>query len=168
MNYYSNSPETPNFGPNHWSFGLCDLDLWLLAMTFDMDIVSVNGKNSRKFHDDTVKGTLLKRWQTDRQTDRSVQGAAWSQLKLTLKLNLTLKVKFDHPHKTIWFFTKLFCTYGPNLEIKAWTGDWVIAQTNLLMDRLTNGETDAGNDSTRRRKLASVKKNMFFDQWNKS
>ena len=41
---------------------------------------------------------------------------------LTLKLNLTLEVKVNHP-KTIGILTKVFYTYGPNLVILAWTGD---------------------------------------------
>ena len=42
---------------------------------------------------------------------------------LTLKLNLTFKVKINHPPKTIGAVTKVFYTYGPNLVILAWTGD---------------------------------------------
>ena len=38
-------------------FDLCDLDLWPLILTFYMDINSVIGNNSWKFHDDTMMGT---------------------------------------------------------------------------------------------------------------
>ena len=45
----SYSPEMPNFGQNHWFFGLChtgrkisDLDLWPLTMTVCMNIASAN------------------------------------------------------------------------------------------------------------------------------
>ena len=38
-------------------FDLCDLDLWPLTLTFCMDITSVHGNNSWKFHDDTMMGT---------------------------------------------------------------------------------------------------------------
>ena len=38
-------------------FDLCDLDLWLLTLTFYMDITSVNGNSSWNFHDDSMKGT---------------------------------------------------------------------------------------------------------------
>ena len=49
---WSYGPETAKLG-----FELCDLDLWPLTLTFCMDITSVIGNNSRKFHDDTVMGT---------------------------------------------------------------------------------------------------------------
>ena len=58
----SYSPETIKLG-----FDLCDLDLWPLTLTFCMDITLVIGNNSRKFHDDTMMGTLSKR--SHRQTD---------------------------------------------------------------------------------------------------
>ena len=67
---------------------LCDLDLWPLTLNFCMDIISVIGNNSRKFHDDTMTGTWWKRChsqtdrQTDRRTDRAIHRAAWSQLKI--------------------------------------------------------------------------------------
>ena len=38
-------------------FYLCDLDLWPLTSTFCMDITSVIGNNSCKFHDDRMMGT---------------------------------------------------------------------------------------------------------------
>ena len=44
-------------------------------------------------------------------------------------VNYDFQVKFDlegqvlSPHKTIRILTKVFCTYGPNLAILAWTGD---------------------------------------------
>ena len=38
-------------------FYLCDLDLWPLTSTFCMDLASVIGNNSWKFHDDTMMGT---------------------------------------------------------------------------------------------------------------
>ena len=66
-----------------WGHDLCDLDLWPLTLTFCMDIASVHGNNSWRFHDDTMAGTLWKRCdgRTDGQTERSVLEAAWSQLK---------------------------------------------------------------------------------------
>ena len=36
---------------------LCDLDLWPLTLIFCMDITSVIGNNSWKFHDDMMMGT---------------------------------------------------------------------------------------------------------------
>ena len=38
-------------------FDLCDLDLWLLTLIYCMDITSVNGNPSLKFHDDMMMGT---------------------------------------------------------------------------------------------------------------
>ena len=38
-------------------FDLCDIDLWPLTLTFCMDITSVIGNHSWKFHDDTMMGT---------------------------------------------------------------------------------------------------------------
>ena len=43
------SPETDKLGCD-----LCDLDLWPLTLTFYMDVTSVTGNNSWKFHDDTM------------------------------------------------------------------------------------------------------------------
>ena len=50
------SPETAKLGVD-----LRDLDLWPLTLTFCMDITSVHGNNSWKFHDDTMMGTWWKR-----------------------------------------------------------------------------------------------------------
>ena len=46
------TPETAKLG-----FDLCDIDLWPLTLTFCMDITSVHGNNSWKFHDDMMMGT---------------------------------------------------------------------------------------------------------------
>ena len=42
---------------NGLGFDLCDLDLWPLTLTFCMDITSVIGNNSWKFHDDMMMET---------------------------------------------------------------------------------------------------------------
>ena len=65
---WSYGPETAK-----WGHDLCYLDLWPLTLTFCMDIASVNGNHSWKFHDDTMTGTLWKGvtdGRTDGQTDR--------------------------------------------------------------------------------------------------
>ena len=52
---YSNrsyGQETAKLG-----FDLCDIDLWPLTLTICLDITSVNGINSWKFHDDTMMET---------------------------------------------------------------------------------------------------------------
>ena len=78
------------------------------------------------------------------------------------------EVKFDlegqgqSPPKTIGILTKVFYTYGPNLVILARTGDEL--SRGQASDYRTHGRTDtqtyAGNDNTRRPKLASRNKIM--------
>ena len=64
---WSYSPETVKLGCD-----LCDLDLWPLTWTFCMDVTSVTGNNSWKFHDD---GNIVKKvWRTDRWTDGRTDG----------------------------------------------------------------------------------------------
>ena len=46
---WSYSPETAKLG-----YDLCDLDLWLMTLTFCMGITSVIGNNSWNFRDDTI------------------------------------------------------------------------------------------------------------------
>ena len=94
-------------------------------------------------------------------------------------VNLDFQVKFDlegqgrSVHKKIGILTKVFCIFGPSLVILAWTGpellrgqtrDW---QTDRQTDWHTH--TDAGNDNTRRPKLASGKKTLpphgFGEPW---
>ena len=76
-----------------------------------------------------------------------------------VKLNL---VKFDLEgqgqsfHKTIVTLTKLFCTFDPNLVILTWTGPELQA-SDWHTDWHTYTHTDAGDDNTRRPKLASAK-----------
>ena len=48
---WSYGPETANLG-----FDLCNLDFLLLALNFCIDITSVIGNHSWKFHDDTMMG----------------------------------------------------------------------------------------------------------------
>ena len=53
---------------------------------------------------------------------------SYSADKLKVEANLDFQVKFDLegqawlPTKTIGNLTKVFCTFGPNLVILAWTG----------------------------------------------
>ena len=61
-------------------------------------------------------------------------------------------------HKTIGTLTKLFCTFGPNLVILAWTGPELLPGQAIDTQPDTHRHTDAGNDNTRRLKLASGKK----------
>ena len=69
---WSNGPETPKLGQNlFWS-----LWPWLLTLRLCMNITSVSGNNSWKFHDDTMMRTQRKRCdgQTDRRTDGRANG----------------------------------------------------------------------------------------------
>ena len=83
-------------GSNLMIFYLRDLDLWpwpfAWTSLWSMDITLVIGNNSWKFHDDTMMGTLSKRChrQTDGQTEIAILKAAWSQLKITLKVTQEL------------------------------------------------------------------------------
>ena len=90
---------------------------------------------------------------------------AWTgdQLSRGQAQNFDFEVKFDldgqgqSPPKTIGILTKVFYTYGPNLVILSWTGD-ELSQTWWWTGGLTDGQTDTGNDNTRRPILASGKK----------
>ena len=95
---------------------------------------------------------------------------AWTGDELSCReaqngVTFDFEVKFDlegqgqSPPKTIGILTKVFYTYGPNLVILAWTGDEL--SRGQASDYRTHGrtdtQTDAGNDNTRRPKLASGK-----------
>ena len=99
---------------------------------------------------------------------------AWTGDELSCReaqkgVTFDFEVEFDlegqgqSPPKTIGILTKVFYTYGPNLVILAWTGDEL--SRGQASDYRTHGrtdtQTDAGNDNTRRPKLASGK-NVFY------
>ena len=84
-------------------------------------------------------------------------------------VNFDFEVKLDleghgqSPPKTTGILTKVSYTFGPNLAILAWTGlelsrgqasDW---RTDWHTHTQTHTHTDAGDDNTRRQKLASGK-----------
>ena len=66
--------------------------------------------------------------------------------------------------KTIGTLTKVFCIFGPNLVILAWTGDELSRGQTWWR---TDGRTDRGNDNTQRPKLASGNKAQKCVQWSK-
>ena len=73
--------KRPNWGKI--CFDLFDLDLWPLTLYFCMDIMSVNCNNSRKFWDDTMRGTLSTRETVtlrNPSADRSENGPTGSDL----------------------------------------------------------------------------------------
>ena len=111
---WSYVPETANL-----DFDLCNLDFWLLTLNFCIDITSVIGNHSWKFHDDTVMGTLWKRCerhrQTDRQTDRKTQ--QFFKGKSIWKCYLQNVGHFFRPkYRLIWclFFIKVY--HQPKLK----------------------------------------------------
>ena len=84
--------------------------------------------------------------------------------KLKIKHFLSTPLKFKHFSRPVTTqLTKVFYTYGPNFVILAWTGDELLCgqasayRTHRRTDGRTDGHTDAGNDNTRRPKLASGK-----------
>ena len=76
---WSDLPETAKLG-----FDLCDLDLWPLTLIFCVDIISVNGNNSWKFHDERWWEHGENVWRTNRhrQTHGRTGGLNQSQLKI--------------------------------------------------------------------------------------
>ena len=86
-----------------------------------------------------------------------------AQWNFEFKLNLTFRVKVNRP-KTIRILTKVFCTSGPNLVIKAWAG-WRTSSLRLTYGHThtyTFTQTDTGNGNTRRPKVASCKTQNNF------
>ena len=79
-------------------------------------------------------------------------------------VNFDFKVKFDLevqsrlPPKTIGILSKVFCIFGPNLVILAWTGPKL--SRGQASDWYTHGHTNTGNNNSRRPKLASGKKHF--------
>ena len=94
----------------------------------------------------------------------SIGGQSWHG-QAQNGVNFDFEIKFDlegqsqSPLKTIGILTKVFYTYGPNLVILAWTGDELsrgqASAYRTQTDGRTHRQTDAGNDNTRRLKLAS-------------
>ena len=80
------------------------------------------------------------------------------------EVNSDFEVKFDLegqgqlPPKTIGTLTKVFCIFGSNLAIPAWTGPKLSLGQASDWHTHTDTHTDAGDDNTRRPKLASGKK----------
>ena len=93
---------------------------------------------------------------------------AWTRSKygnfFYFEVEFDLEGQGQSPPKTIGILTKVFYTYGANLVILAWTG--VELSRGQASDYRTHGrtdtQTDAGNDNTRRPKLASGKNGQFL------
>ena len=88
-----------------------------------------------------------------------------AQNGLTFDFTVTfdLEGQCQSPPKTIGILSNVFYTYGSNLVILAWTGGELSRgqASDYRRHGRTNGrtdtQTDAGNDNTRRPKLASGK-----------
>ena len=88
--------------------------------------------------------------------------------KLNKGVNFDFEVKFDLEGqgqsllKTLGILTKVFYIYDPNLVILAERGDKLSRgqARDWRTDGHTHRQTDAGNDNTRRPKLASGKKSV--------
>ena len=92
-------------------------------------------------------------------------------------VNQVFDLKFDLEdqgrslHKTIKTLTKLFCIFGPNFVILAWTSPELSRRqaSDWQKDWHIHTERDAGNDNTLRSKLASYKKyssDLICQLWN--
>ena len=101
----------------------------------------------------------------------SIGGELW-HAQVQNGVNFDFEVQFDlegqgqSPPKTIGILTKVFYTYYPNLVILASMGDELSCgqasayRTHRRTDGRTHRQTDAGNDNTRRPKLASGKNDI--------
>ena len=89
-------------------------------------------------------------------------GQAQNGINLDYRVKFALEGQIRSVHKIIGTLTKVFCIFGPNLIILAWTGPELSRgqASNWHTDRQTL--TDAGNDNTRWPKLASVKKLKYI------
>ena len=75
--------------------------------------------------------------------DELLRGQAQNRVNFDYEVKFDIEGQGQSPPKTIGILTNVFYTYGPNLVILAWTGDRVIARTNLVTDGLTDGQTQA-------------------------
>ena len=92
--------------------------------------------------------------------DELSHGQAQNGVHFDFEVKFDLEGQGQSPPKTIGTLTKVFYTYGPNLVILARTGDELSRgqACGYRTHRRTHRQTDAGNDNTRRPKLASGKK----------
>ena len=91
-------------------------------------------------------------------------GQAQNEVKFDFQVKFDLEGQGRSSPKTIGTLTKVFCTFVPNLVILAWTsGELSCGQARHWHTHTrTHGHTDAGNDNTRRPKLASGKNLAIF------
>ena len=91
--------------------------------------------------------------------DELSHGQAQNGVNFDFEVKFHLEGQGQSPPKTIEILTKVFYTYGANLVILAWTGVELSCgqASDYRTDGRTDTQTDAGNDNTRRPKLASGK-----------
>ena len=92
--------------------------------------------------------------------DELSHGQAQNGANFDFEGKFDLEGKGQSPLKTIGILTKVFYTCVSNLVILAWTG--LELSRGQASDWHTDWHTDAGNDNTRRPKLASGKKWNFL------
>ena len=73
------------------------------------------------------------------------RGQAQKRVNFEFEVKFDLKNQGQSPPRTIWILTKVFHTYGPNLVILAWKGDY------YYVDKLGDGRTDGLTDRRRQR-----------------
>ena len=91
--------------------------------------------------------------------DELLHGQAQNGVNFDFEVQFDIEGQGQSPPKTIETLTKVFYTYGPNLVILARTGEELSRgqACGYRTHRRTHRQTDAGNDNTRRPKLASGK-----------
>ena len=95
--------------------------------------------------------------------DELSHGKAQNGANFYFEGKLDLEGKGQSPLKTIVILTKVFYNCVSNLVILAWTG--LELSRGQASDWHTDWHTDAGNDNTRRPKLASGKKRTKPRVW---
>ena len=92
--------------------------------------------------------------------DELSHGQAQNGVNFDFEGKFDLEGKSQSPLKTIGILTKVFYTFVSNLVILAWTG--LELSRGQASDWHTDWHTDAGNDNTRRPKLASGKNSKTY------
>ena len=97
-----------------------------------------------------------------RTGDELSQGQAQNGVNFDFEVKFDLEGQGQSLPKTIGILTKVFYIYGSNLVILAERGDELSRGKahDWRTDGHTHRQTDAGNDNTRRPKLASGNKTM--------
>ena len=98
--------------------------------------------------------------------DKLSCGQAQNEVKFDFDVKFDLEVQGRSSPKIIGISTKVFCTYVSNVVILAWTADELscgqASDWYTHRHAHTDRYTDRGDDNTRRPKLASGNKFMFF------